>query len=84
MLVYNDIPTHDDNYCAFLLLACPSLTALTNGMISCLLGSDGDPDPGENCTITCNTGYELNGSGTRTCQNNGSWSGSDATCSTGE
>ena len=82
--MYNDIPTHDDNYCAFLLLACPPLTAPTNGMISCLLGGDGDPDPGENCTITCNTGYELNGSGTRTCQNNGSWSGSDATCSTGE
>ena len=64
----------------FLLVTCPSLTAPTNGMISCSLVGDGVADPGESCTFTCNTGYELMGSGTRTCGNDGSWSGSVATC----
>ena len=64
----------------FMLVTCPSLTRPTNGMISCSLGGNNIPNVGENCTVTCNTGYELNGSGTRNCQNNGSWSGSDATC----
>ena len=35
----------------------------------------------DTCSFTCNTGYELTGSDTRTCQNNGSWSGSDVVCS---
>ena len=68
----------------FLLLVCPSLTDPSNGMISCSLGSDGVANPGESCIFTCNTGYQLMGSGIRTCQNDGSWSGSDATCSRGE
>ena len=53
-----------------------------NGVMSCSLGSDG-ANPGESCTFICNTGYDLNGSGTRTCQNDGNWSGSDVTCSRG-
>ena len=68
----------------FLLVMCPLLTIPTNGMISCLLGDNNTPNPGESCTFTCNTGYELNGSGTKTCQNDGSWSGSSATCVGGE
>ena len=38
---------------------------------------------GDTCNFTCNTGYELTGSDTRTCQSNGSWSGSDAICKRG-
>ena len=64
----------------FLLVTCPSLTSPTKGMISCLLGGDNIPNPEENCTFTCNTGYELMGTGTRYCQNDGSWSGSESTC----
>ena len=30
---------------------------------------------GDTCSFTCNTGYELTGSDSRTCQSNGSWSG---------
>ena len=31
-------------------------------------------------TFTCNTGYRLEGSGSRTCQSNGQWSGSAPRC----
>ena len=35
------------------------------------------------CSFTCNTGYELTGSETRTCQSDGSWSGTDNVCRRG-
>ena len=35
---------------------------------------------GDTCSFTCNTGYELTGSDTRTCQSDGSWSGSNIIC----
>ena len=34
---------------------CPSLTIPTNGMISCSLGDNNTPNPGESCTVTCNS-----------------------------
>ena len=52
----------------------------TNGMIICSLGDDGVEDT---CNFTCNTGYELIGSETRTCLSNGSWSGDDVMCRRG-
>ena len=70
--------------CFLLLVTCPLLTSPSNGMISCSLGDDGLPNPGETCTVTCDTGYQLNINDTRTCHNNGSWSGSDATCRRGK
>ncbi|GFT56630.1 CUB and sushi domain-containing protein 3 [Nephila pilipes] len=36
--------------------------------------------PGQICTITCQTGYTLTGTGTLICQTNGQWSGSTPTC----
>ena len=73
---------HTQSKCliCFLLVTCPSLTSPTNGMISCSLGGNNIPNPKDNCTFTCNTGYELMGTGTRTCQNDGSWSGNEPTC----
>ena len=38
---------------------------------------------GDTCSFTCNTGYELTGSDTRTCQSDGYWSGNNATCTRG-
>ena len=68
-----------------LLVFCPSLTDPSNGMINCSLGDDGVPSYEDTCSYTCNTGYELTGSNnTRSCQTDGSWSGSDATCRRGK
>ena len=66
--------------CFLLLVICPSLTAPSNGMISCMLGGDGVANLDDTCTFTCNNGYQLTGSGTRTCGNDESWSGNDAMC----
>ena len=52
--------------------------------MNCSLGDDGVPSTEDTCSFTCNTGYELIGSDTRTCQSNGSWSGSEAICRRGE
>ena len=67
-----------------LLVSCPSLDDPSNGVVSCSLGDDGVPSYEDTCSFTCDTGYELTGSDTRTCQSNGSWSGSDAMCSRGK
>ena len=67
-----------------LTVSCPSLTNYDNGVINCSLGDDRVLSYEDTCTYTCNTGYELTGSDTRTCQSDGSWSGSDVMCSRGE
>ena len=53
-------------------------------MVSCSLGDDGIHSYKDTCSFTCNTGYELTGSDTRTCQSNWSWSGNDAVCRRGK
>ena len=34
----------------------------------------------DTCSFTCNTGYNVTGSSERTCQSDGSWSGSPVSC----
>ena len=64
-----------------LIVSCPSLNNPNNGMINCSLGDDGTPSYEDTCSFTCNTGYdELTGSSERTCQSDGSWSGSPVSC----
>ena len=58
---------------------CDNLNNPNNGVINCSLGDDGE----DTCSFTCNTGYELTGSDTRTCQSNGSWSGTSTVCRRG-
>ena len=48
--------------------------------MNCSLGDDGVPSYEDTCSFTCNTGYELTGNDTRTCQSNGSWSDGDSVC----
>ena len=76
---------HNENVTNVLsfLVSCPSLSDPDNGMISCSLGGDGVPSYEDTCTYTCNTGYELIGSPTRTCQSDGSWSSSAPMCTRG-
>ena len=50
-------------------------------MISCSMENNNMPNPGDTCTVTCKNDYQLMGSGSRTCQIDGSWNGSNATCS---
>ena len=64
---------------------CDDLSPLANGgMVSCSSGRVGVGYEGDTCSFTCNTGYELTGSDTWTCQSNGSWSGSDEVCRRGK
>ena len=61
-------------------VTCPPLTAPEDGTIDCSLGDDGEPDPGDFCVFICDEGYELTGSDSRTCGDDGTWSGTDVTC----
>jgi len=54
-----------------------------NGTVSCLVGDDGVLSYEDICSYMCDTGYELTGSESRTCQSDGSWNGTDAMCSRG-
>jgi len=49
-------------------------------MINCSVESNGVPSYGDTCSFTCNTGYKLIGSDTRTCQSDGNWSGHETIC----
>ena len=61
-------------------IRCDNLLTPANGSVSCTSGRVGVGYTGDTCSFTCNTGYELTGSDTRTCQSGGSWSGSDNNC----
>ena len=67
----------------FYLVSCELLTNPDNGMMNCSLGDDRVLSYEDTCNFTCNTGYELTDSDTRTCQSDGIWSGSDAVCRRG-
>ena len=54
---------------------CSTLSDPSNGRVS----QQGN-NPGDRASYTCNSGYELVGQSTRTCQNNGRWSGDAPTC----
>ena len=64
--------------CIFLSTAvnCGSLTDPANGRVDHTAGTS----LGQNATYSCNTGYNLVGDSTRTCQATGLWSGSEPTC----
>ena len=51
--------------------------------MSCSSDREGVGYEGDSCSFTCNTGYELTGNETRTCQSDGSWSGTDDVCRRG-
>ena len=73
-----------DIHYKLLIVHCPTLTInFDNGIIICSLGDDGVPSYEDICSFTCNTGYELIGSDTRTCQSDGNWSTTNSLCRRG-
>ena len=46
---------------------CPTLSAPTNGRISCSLGNDDTPNHNKIFGFTCDDGFDLIGSSSRTC-----------------
>ena len=52
-----------------------------NGMINCSLGDDGVLSFEDTCTLTCAMGYMVIGAAMRTCQSDGTFSGTEANCS---
>jgi len=61
----------------------PLVDSPNNGEIECLLGDDGQPNPGDTCSYTCNAGFVIDGITVRTCQNDATWSGTEPTCRQG-
>ena len=55
---------------------CGNLTNPANGQVSHTAGTTF----GQTATYSCNTGYNLVGDNTRTCEAGGMWSGSEPTC----
>ena len=70
------------NLTALPVVDCFNLTQISSGMIS----YSGSGESTENrpigtvTTYSCDTGYTLNGDRIRTCQSDGTWSGSAPTC----
>ena len=62
-----------------IVVNCGALTNPTNGQVS----HTGGTTYGQTATYSCNTGYNLVGNSTRTCQATGMWSGSVPTCQGG-
>ena len=62
---------------------CPKLTDLVNGTTTCSLSNGKVPSYGDSCSFICESHFKLIGSDIRTCQGNGSWSGTQATCKRG-
>ena len=64
--------------CIILLTAvdCGNLTDPVNGQVDHIAGTTF----GQTATYSCDTGYNLVGDSTRTCQAAGEWSGSAPTC----
>ena len=58
------------------MVDCGALTDPANGQVSHTAGTTF----GETAAYSCNTGYNLVGDSTRTCQATGMWSGSEPTC----
>ena len=63
-----------------LTVSCESLSNPVNGIVGCNTREDGVALYEDVCSFSCNTGYEVTGSSERTCQSNGSWSGSPVSC----
>ena len=67
-------------YLCWYIVSCILPTASDNGTMNCKLEDVKFPSYEDICSFTCNTGYKLTGSTERTCESDGSWSGSPVSC----
>ena len=67
---------HDVRIIILTAVDCDNLTDPANGQVDHTTGTTF----GQTATYSCNTGYNLVGDSTRTCQATGEWSGSAPTC----
>ena len=67
---------HDVVLLILTVVDCGVLTNPANGQVSHPTGTTF----GKTAMYSCNTGYNLMGDNTRTCQATGKWSGSEPTC----
>ena len=68
----------------YYFIVCELLENPDNGKVNCSLGDDMAASFEDTCIFSCNTGHELIGSDTRTCQSNGAWDGSVTVCRKGK
>jgi len=59
------------------------MNEILDGTVVCTHESNINPSYEDTCSFTCNTGYELTGSDNRSCQSDGTWSGSATICRRG-
>ena len=57
------------------VMTCPDLENPDNGIVN-VSGNQ----PGDTAEYSCNAGFALDGEDTRTCGQDGQWSGSEPTC----
>ena len=67
----------------FSTVECPKLVKPMNGMMLCSPINPPQFFYGYTCDFTCDDGYNLIGSESRTCQSNGNWSGAVTNCTEG-
>ncbi len=73
------------HFCA-VIIVCPPLPAITNGMISYSPDVTSDYDLGTKATYTCEAGFYFEGNEVRTCMDDdgmdaiGMWSGQEPNC----
>ena len=65
-------------FALYAVICCP--LTLGNGTVNCELGENGGPNAGDNCTLTCDRGFIMEGSSSRMCDDLGTWTGDDTTC----
>ena len=71
---------HNDDIICSAVMDCGLLPNITNGMVIYNPQGGDQTLVGATATFTCNPGYTLSENSMRTCQANGTWSGSNPTC----